>query len=289
MAKSDSLSVIIYKGDSRRAHAICESMVSGITRAGDRVLKVIPADKYTGIVGADVAVFYGLKDNLMKVYRDYTKARKKTILVDLGYWGRTDGGRLKGYHRIVANSLHPNYYFQMFKHSSDRFNKFKIEIKPRDKTGKHVLLAGMSEKAAWVYGLKPLQYERYLINEIRKYTDAPIIYRPKPSWKDAKPIPGTIYSPPTDSIEKALLESYLVVSHHSNVAIDAILHGKSCIVSGHGVGMSVSSPFSNIKDPYFPYEEKRHQWLYDIAYTQWSVKEIVDGKPWRHLKKEGLL
>lgn len=289
MAKPDKLTVVIYRGDSKRAYTLCEAMVSGITRTGDKVLSVTPAAKYRGGVHADVAVFYGLKDNLMRIYKEYIAAGKRTILMDLGYWGRTEGGRLCGYHRVVANSLHPNYYYQMSKHSSDRFLKFGLEVKPVDKSGKYVLLAGMSEKAAWVFNLKPLEYEKRMLAEIRKYTDKPILYRPKPSWRGAGPIDGTTYSPPEEDITEALNRSSVIVTHHSNVSIDAILNGKPCIVTGHGVGMAVSSSVDCIEEPYFPYEEKRMRWLSDIAYTQWTVKEIQAGKPWKHLKREGVL
>lgn len=289
MAKANKLNVIIYRGNSKRAHVLCEAMVSGVTKAGDKVISVTPAVNYRGGIHADVAVFYGLKDNLMRVYKEYIAAGKKTILMDLGYWGRTEGGRLSGYHRVVANNLHPNYYYQMITHDSNRFLKFNVDVKPKDVSGDHVLLAGMSEKAAWVFDLKPLEYEKRMITEIRKHTDKPILYRPKPSWKGAAPLPGTTYSPPDEPLQDALDRSFVVVTHHSNVAIDAIVNGKPCIVTGHGVGMAVSTSLDCLEEPYFPYEEKRMKWLSNIAYTQWNVKEIQAGKPWKHLKKEGVL
>lgn len=290
MAKSNPLEVLIYKGDSKRAAVICEAMVAGITKCKDRVLKVVPASSYKhGAVKGDVAVFYGLKDTLLQIYKDYTLAGKKTVLIDLGYWGRHDGGRLSGYHRVVANHLHPNYYYQMISHPPDRFLRFNVKLKPQSKEGEFVLLAGMSAKSAWVFGLEPNEFELRMIKEIKKHTDRPILYRPKPSWDGATPLPGTVYSPPDESIDAALGRSSVVVTHHSNVAIDAISAGKACIVPGHGVGVAVSSPFDKIDDPYFPHEAKRHQWLCDIAYTQWNVKEIQEGKPWKHLKHEGLL
>ena len=43
-----------------------------------------------------------------------------------------------------------------------------------------------------------------------------------------------------------------------------------------------------VKDCVMPPRDKILQWLYDLAYTQWSVSEIKNGTMWNHLRPHAL-
>jgi hypothetical protein len=280
--------VEIFYDHGKRSKTLCHAMAVGLSRCGVKNV-MRQAAQFDGTPQADVSAFYGLRGNLLKVYEAYRKADRHTLLIDLGYWKRIEGGRLRGYHKVVVDGLQPNHYYQATRHNSTRLRKMELDIKPFDPSGEYILVAGMSAKSAGVYGLGPQEFEENVVQSLLEATDSPIVYRPKPSWPGATPIEGAAYSPPDEPVEDVLARCKLVVTHHSNVAVDAIVAGKPCVVLGDGVGLRMSSTLGDLDNPYFPSDAERLQWLSDIAWTQWNVSEIRRGKPWRHLQEEGLL
>jgi hypothetical protein len=268
----------------KRSRVICDAMLKGIAAAGDRPRRIMESH-YTGVDAAH-AVMYGLEGQAPRIFRDYQRAGR-LVFVDLGYWGRREGGRWTGYHKVVVNERHPTAYFQRRKHAPDRAARLDVRAKPWRTGGSHVLLCGMSDKGAQACGFAPEQWERETIRALRQVTDRPILYRPKPSWYGARPLPGTNYSPREDTFEQALHDAWCVVSHHSNCNVDGLLAGvPSFCVEGVAAPLSETN-LARIETPRRP--EGREQWIADLAYTQWTVDEIAQGKAWRHLKDEGLL
>lgn len=266
---------------------ICESLAEGIAKSGDFPAIISERDyNPRQIEEYDCCAFYGLEGNNTQVFRDFA-AHSAAVYVDLGYWGRREGGRWSGYHKVVVNARHPNAYFRAVSHPADRLKRFHVEHRPWRETGSHILLAGMGDKGSQAEGYQPEQWERWAIAEIRKYSKRPIIYRPKPSWKTAKPIAGTIYSEKKIEVETHFRDCWAIVTHHSNVAVDGLVAGIPAFCWG-GVALEMSlQDLSRIESPYFP--DGRAQWMADIAYTQWSIAEMRAGLPWQHLKREGLI
>lgn len=281
-----SVSVAIYEDRSNlRARMLCAAMRTGIERVCGDVVRLRPEGHYKE-PDADVAVFYGLAGNLARVLREYRDSGLKAIYIDLGYWGRHDGGRRAGFHKVVVNGRHPTSYFRAHPHSSDRFSRFRITPRPW-RSGSRIVIAGMSARAAQAEGLAAEQWEKLAIAELRCHTGRALIYRPKPSWRGARPLSGAGYSPSTESLVDALNDCHAIVTHHSNVAVDGLLDGIPTFCwEGVAAPMSLQE-FSEIESPFLP--DDREQWAADIAYCQWTVSEMVEGLPWRHMKNEGLV
>lgn len=261
-------------------------MAEGIARVGDRV-ELHFEDDYTGDDVADVAVFYGLEGRMPRIFADYRK-RGRAVYVDLGYWGRREGGRWTGYHKIAVNARHPTAYYRTPQHDSSRFARFGLPLRAWTGRGSHILLAGMGDKGARAEGYEPEAWERWVLSELRRYTDRPIVYRPKPSWKAARPIEGTRFSSKAREVEQELAGAWAVVTHHSNVAIEAQLAGVPTFC-WYGVAAEQSlQDLSMIESPRRP-DDSRAAWCADIAWCQWSVEEMKAGAPWKFLREEGLL
>jgi hypothetical protein len=143
-----------------------------------------------------------------------------------------------------------------------------------------VLLAGMSAKSAGTRGWRPQEWEMATILELRRVTNRPIMYRPKPSWLDATPISGTQFSPRDELVTDALKNCWAVVTLHSNVAIDALLAGIP-IHALEGVAAGFSQPLEQIET--FRLDGNREQLMADIAWCQWKASEMADGSAWRYL------
>lgn len=237
----------------------------------------------------DIVVLYGLEGNMPLIFRHYA-TRKWAIYVDLGYWGRREGGRFTGYHKVAVNGRHPTAYFRTPQHDRKRISHFPDLLASPwrdDQDGHHVLVCGMGDKGALAEGFHPEAWERSAIHMIRQHSERPIVYRPKPSWKEAKPIEGTIFSPHTTVLEKELEGAWAVVSHHSNACVDALVAGVP-VFCDEGVAKPLSSPSpSQIERCLYP--EGRDAWMADLAYTQWTPAEMEAGEPWLHLRNEGLI
>lgn len=279
--------VAVYRIPSHtRSRVITDALMSGIEAAGDRPQLLNPLE-YKGKPEAPVCAFYGLDGGLDRIFQDYKSAGLHAVYVDLGYWERRQGGRWTGYHKVVVNHRHPVSYFMRRPLPAWRAEAVGVKVQPWRRAGGHILLAGMGDKGAGAEGFKPEGWERETIAELRRYTKRQIVYRPKPSWKQARPILGASYSPREQPVEQVLANAWAVVTHHSNVAVDGLVAGVPAFTWG-GVALPMAlSRLDRIEDPLLP--EGREQWAANIAWQQWSVREIAEGLPWRFLKAEGLL
>lgn len=267
---------------------ISAAVHEGLGRLGYSIAEVHESE-YRG-VEADVAVFYGLWGNLRRIQQEYVAASAKSVLIDLGYWGRIwRGDKLAGHHRIAVNARHATAYFQNVRHSPERFRRLGIEPKPFRRNGDHVLLCGMSGKAAWVYGLGPQDWEREAIGRLRANTARAIRYRPKDSFKQATPLDGAAFHPERVDIAAHLAGAWAVVTHHGNAALDALVAGGP-VFCEEGLASVLAKPqLEEIESPFYPDEGARDQLLYDAAWTQWRPAEMADGSAFRHLFEEGLI
>lgn len=238
-----------------------------------------------------VAVFYGLEGNIPEIFRHYRDTQRAAVYIDLGYWGRREGGRFTGFHKVVVNARHPTAYFRARRPGlPSRFDRFRIHPAPaRYNVQGLILLAGMGDKGALAEGYQPESWERDTLERIRDICERPVMYRPKPSWKTARPIPGTIHSPRDRDIPWPQISA--VVTHHSNVAVEALLEGIPTVCAG-GVARQFSWSIEDLaggNPAPLPSIEERLAWCEDIAYTQWSVAEMASGACWRHLLDEELI
>lgn len=274
----------VIQGPSPRARVICQAMDAGIKLCGDST-HFIAEEFYNGPT-KDAAVFYGLHGRLRQAFIEYRRDRK-AVYIDLGYWNRTEGGKLYGYHKISVNGRHPTAYFQHRAYPDDRIRHLGVHIKPWQPGGRHILVAGMGAKAALVEGFKPLEWEMAAVRELSRHTDRPLIYRPKPSWNSEERISGTIFSGKEQRLEEVLKDCHAVVSHHSNVCVDALVEGIP-VFCFHGVASVMGlKELSMIENPIYP--DGREQWAANIAYTQWRPDEMKTGAAWRYLKDEGIV
>lgn len=273
------VSVNIIK-NSHNAERVCRAMAEGINRVGD--ITELRSDHDFRMKGFDAAVFWGYWEPCQLVEKSCREAGIPFVYVDLAYWGRD-----AGYFKATVNARHPTAYVMNKSLSPDRWNALGIKISPwqHNHGEAPIILAGMSGKGAWSWKFQGGEYEQKMVKEIRRYTGRSIIYRPKPNWAQAKPIEGTTFDRQTN-INRLLGGAHCVVTHHSNVGSDAIVAGVP-VFTRHGAALHMGlsdSDLSKIEAPSYP--DGREQWVANMAYTQWTLKEMAAGKCWAHLKKE---
>lgn len=279
------MKVAIYQqGGYDRARVVCDALRAGIRRCGDEA-DIVPLSRGSELKG-DAIAFYGFQKPCDRLMAQAVKFGVPAVHVDLGYWGRTECGRLRGYHKVVLNSRHPTAYFQRRAHAADRIARFGLKIKPWQRNGRHILICGASHKHAAAMGYDPGEWEANTIAALRKVTDRPIRYRPKPSDLQSGPIAGTEYAR-GGSLEAHLSDCHALVTMTSNTAVDALVAGVPVFCEGGVASVMSSGPLTNIEKPSYP--DGRDQFLADLAYCQWNMDEIEIGKPWMHFRDEGLI
>ena len=83
------------------------------------------------------------------------------------------------------------------------------------------------------------------------------------------------------TLPEALKTAHALVTHSSNVAIEAVCLGTPVFVSHTSAAAPVGhTDLSHIEKPAYP---DRSAWLSHLAYNQFSLEEIADGRAWRML------
>jgi hypothetical protein len=194
--------------------------------------------------------------------------------------------RSKDAFRICFNSNQPTRNMIDKRRNNSRSNKFGWHPVDWRKSGDAVIVAGSSAKYHEVSGLPdPTSYARDLISIIKSRTNKRIIYRPKPSWRDAVPIDGAEYSH-SGTINDLLIQSHVLITYGSNACFDALRAGVPSIVLGDGATRSISSTRLDIDFPFYASAREVQQFMNNLAYHQWTYEEFRNGTFWGFVKCE---
>ncbi len=278
------MKVIVLVDRHPRSKRLSEALAAGATKLG---WHAEITDEQHIFPRGDLCVAYGWLPHheTMAVYQ---RAGLSYLHVDLGYWQRKrQQGDYGGNHKVVLNARHPTAYFRR-QRSVARIDGAP-EIQPWRRDGRHIVVAGLSAKGAVSIGRNPLAWENDIIGRLRKITNRPIVYRPKPSWRDARPIAGTIWSPPEQTIHDALKDAWALVTMYSNAAIDALAAGIPVYAEdGVAKAMSISSLTAIDGPPELSLKERK-QFLADVGFCHWAKAEISDGTMFRQFVDDGLI
>ena len=262
-----------------RARLVTEALTIGLQKLGLTVSHEDP-------IGHSM-VLYGMGPHNRSLY-DSNIGKRPIVVIDLGYWNREHWASSDCCYKVAVNYWHPRDYLQQIPKSGARLAGMGIKPRawnPRD--GGAVLLAGMGPKSWVLYEQQPQLWDVAMAAEIRKHTASTIIYRPKPSWRDPVRIRGTTYSPPGQDFFQVMRQCRAVVTHHSNSAVDALVEGIPAFCTDGAASLIADLDLGHIEDPVEP--PGRIQFLNNLAYANWSMREMREGTCWKFLQEEGLV
>lgn len=226
----------------------------------------------------DLAVFWGMHHS--RSIRAQQDARNLPWLVmERGYVGDRFHWTSLGY-----NGLNGRADFLNDNMDSDRWNRhFSQYMKPWRNSGEYVLVTGQVPGDASLERVGGRVDYESMVNQIRKYTDRPIHFRPHPKRNIPCPRNATLS---TGTLEQALSNAWCVVTYNSNSGVDAILNGIPAFVIDYEGSMSKPIAMTDFNLINNPQRFDRTQWANNIAYAQWSPEEIENGTAWEHLKRK---
>lgn len=284
------MKVCFFTSDKPRERLLADAWREGIEHHGIDEIQHRPLTGEAQVAeGCDVAVMVGVKSR--ELYQANQRAGIHVVMVDKGYTRHAAPGPIKlwEYWRVAVDAHHPTAYLMSVARPHDRWKVLglQLERKNQRQNGGHILLAGSSAKYHAFYGMKePTAWGRKVVSEIRAITDRPIVYRPKPSWSEAEPIPGTEFSHGGRTIEQDLQNAWCVITHGSNAVFEAQLHGTPTIVLGEAVAKPISqTTIDAVLDPQLASYDQRLQWAANLAYCQWTMKEFCSGAAWAIIRR----
>ena len=243
-----------------------------------------------GSDGIDViwsVLFNGRMAGNRTIWERNIQQQKPTIVLEVG--GIKRGTTWK----VGLNGINRDAFFGDSGNDSSRRNLLGLEVKPWRTSGEYILICGQHDKSLQWQGM-PRMSNWFLqtYDEIRKHTDRPIIFRPHPRCRlehierglkhvyrqDPRHLNGTY-----DDFDMGFDNVWATISYSSNPGIHSIIEGVPAFVSTHSLAYEAGNDIDFLHNIENPIRPDRQQWLNDYAHTEWTVEEISQGLPIKHL------
>lgn len=237
---------------------------------------------------ADVAViwsvlWHGRMSGNKAVWDHFKNLNKPVIILEVGAVNRGVSWRI-GLDGISRSAL-------VKKNIADYKNT--IPLMPWRDAGEYILICGQNDKSLLWTGMPRMgTWVSSVIEEIRNYTDMPIVFRPHPRcpvsgiesyFKNVhRQVPNHITST-YDSYDLNFNKAHAVVSWNSSPGNLAVVNGIPVYAGFDSFAYPVANTeFSNIENPLMP---DRSDWVHEFANSEYTIDELINGIPLKTLTK----
>lgn len=224
-------------------------------------IKVTRTDKYQG--QSDVLLLWGPGAPNRWPAMSYQTARNKHfVAMDLAYWQRDSKIR------VAIDAAHPQQWVMKQDWPESRLLADGIRVSDHWDPNGPVIVAGIGPKAKVQYGAERVEaWEVEMIAACRGQGRV-VRYRRKNSRGDA---PIGVPAADTGTIEATLSGASLLVTWHSNAAVDAIRMGIPVVCRDGAAAAVCPSVLTDQPKPLA--SDERKQFLTNLAWFQWSPRE----------------
>lgn len=223
-------------------------------------VEIINPGKTIKLSSNDTSIVWGILRGSDQIIKTCAENKLTWYHIDHAY---TQRGHEKGNYRMSKDFINGTEVREI---GGDRREMFNFEMRNWTRGGRHILVCPPSKAIMQFLGAE--QWLEQTIKELRRFTDREIRIRDK---KKAI-MSGT-------SLKEDLINCHAVVTHLSNVAIDAVLFGIPVFVNTLSAAWQVSSGvMSNIENPAYP---DREVWINSLMYQQFKMEEFASGEVWK--------
>jgi hypothetical protein len=209
----------------------------------------------------DIPVVWGVLRQSDRILAQAKAQMMYFFYIDHAYFNRGHG---KSY-RITRNRYEAG---PVRKCPPDRLAQLAIEVQPWQTSGREIIVCPPTDYFMEAHGCS--DWLDTTLAKLSGITDRPITIREKPQ-------PGETAIP----LKAALKTAHALVTHSSNVAIEAACLGTPVFVNPASAAAPVGlTDLSRIETPVYP---DREPWLAHLAYNQFSINEIRTNTAWRLL------
>lgn len=192
--------------------------------------------------------------------------------VDTGYTNFLED-KNKKWHRLVKDHIH--YGSQKKTFPADRLDLFPKTPKGWRRKGSVILVIEGSPMHYQMRGTTLEVWREHITQEIRKYSDRPIEFRPKElNRKNRVSVYETL---------KETKDYYCVVSDSSAAAVEAIWTGTPVVTLERHITNPVSR--NNLADIDNLFRSDIEHWLKMLSYSQYTFEELCNGTAVRIVKE----
>jgi hypothetical protein len=188
--------------------------------------------------------------------------------MDTGYFGN-DRPDKKLWHRIVKNNLQ---HGDIVSRPPDRWSQFGIRIPPR-RYGQRIIIAAPDDKPCIFYGIDRAQWLANVQAEIQAATDRPVEVRERTKNRSDRMF--------SDPLSRVLADDvHALVTFNSVAATEAVLNGvPAFVLAPSNAALPVSNTdLAQIENPWYPDRDKLMAWCHHLAYGQFHLRELRDGR-----------
>ena len=235
-------------------------------------------------------LFYGRMQGNRAVWESAKKQNRPVIVLEVG--GIKRGETWK----VGLNGVNKDAFFSPNGNDSSRADSIGLKLKPWRTDGEFILICGQHDRSLqWKNQPSMSTWFLKLYDNIRKYTDRPIIFRPHPRCRlseierglknvyrqEPKHIDGTY-----DDFDMDFHNVWATINWSSNPGIHSIISGIPSFVSTHSLAYPVANDIDFLHDIENPLMPARQKWLNDYAWTEYTLSEIETGLPLKNLTEK---
>jgi len=254
VAVNTMVEVLRFEPETFRAAAAMQALM----RTSDGI-EARKTHQYEG--GSDLLMLWGPgAPNRWPVMRKQIAAGGHVICCDLAYWSRHDKIR------VSIDAAHPQAWVMKQDWPARRLVADGVYVSDKWKANGPIIVAGLGRKARAQYGDQVLDWELGMIRACEtRWPDRRVLYRRKQF--DA-PIPPGVALSGMGPIDDILSGASLVITWHSNVAVDAIRLGIPAVCRD-GAAAAVCPSELPVEPQPLPVEV-RDRFLQNLAWFQWN-------------------
>lgn len=190
---------------------------------------------------------------------------RKFFQIDNGFY-RPARGRKDGYYRFMYSRPDPIFVTDnalLAQRMDEGGLNLRPVLTPLRRDGRHVLIAMPGEEFGRAHGLDMRPWMAGIVSEVKRHTDRPLIVRDRLS-----PSP----------LASDMRDCWAVVTHSSNVAVDAVLAGIPVFIEPTSMAAPVGNfSLGKLEEPFFPDSELLSTWWASLMCQQFTVAEMHGG------------
>lgn len=257
-ATATAIELLHAQPETSRAQQALDALAGAAARAGARVRVTT---RYAGAAPWLLLWGPGAPDRIEAI-RSHVAAGGRVIALDLAYWSRTVKARLS------FDGPHPQAFVMQTDRSPARWQADPAPIANRWDPAGPVVVAGLGRKARVQYGAATLAWEAEMIRLVQ-CDGRTVLYRRKTADAAFPEVARGSLVPDNRTIEQVLAGASLLLTWHSNVAVDAIRLGIPVVcVDGAAAAVCPSTLSPGIPEPLD--EGLRARFLQNLAWFQWA-------------------
>lgn len=233
-----------------------------IVRQGGRVIRHDAA--LLDQLPPEIIPIVGCQPESTLLIAKWRAAKREYVYWDRGYCRRVFAtwlprGEHGGFYRWHRNS------FQLCwigAYPPDRWAALKIDVRPWQRNGKHIVIAAPTATYARFHRLAA--WTDTTLDALSRLTDRQLVIRGKETKRP---------------LQADLEGAHALVAHASIAAVEAVICGCPVFVHPDSAAALVGqTDLAAIERPVYP---ERQPWLNALAYGQYSEKELIDGTLFR--------